>query len=82
MLTGDKPSTAQAVAKVAAIEEVIAEVKPDEKSEHIERLRQQGRVVAMVGDGINDAPALAAADLGIAIGTGADVAIESADMVL
>ena len=82
MLTGDKQSTAQAVATAASIEEVIAEVKPNEKSEHVERLRRQGLVVAMVGDGINDAPALAAANLGIAIGTGADVAIESADIVL
>jgi Cu+-exporting ATPase len=82
MLTGDRLATAQSVAKTAGIEEVIAEVKPDEKSARVEQLRQGGRVVAMVGDGINDAPALAAANLGIAIGSGADIAIESADIVL
>jgi Cu+-exporting ATPase len=82
MLTGDHRASADAVAREVGIEEVIAGVKPDEKHAEIERLLASGRKVAMVGDGINDAPALAAADLGIAIGSGADVAIESADVVL
>jgi Cu+-exporting ATPase len=82
LLSGDKEATAQAIAQAAGIAEVIAEVKPDEKQREVSRLRGAGQVVAMVGDGINDAPALAAADLGIAIGSGADVAIESADVVL
>lgn len=82
MLTGDHRSAAEAVAHEVGISEVIAGVRPDEKHAEIERLRASGRRVAMVGDGINDAPALTAADLGIAIGSGADVAIESADIVL
>jgi Cu+-exporting ATPase len=82
MLSGDRQETAEAIAGEVGIEHVIAEVKPDEKQAVIERLRAAGQVVAMVGDGINDAPALAAADLGIAMGLGADVAIESADIVL
>ena len=82
MLTGDHRTTAQAVARRLGIEEVHAEVLPDAKAAAIERLRQQGRVVAMAGDGVNDAPALAAADIGIAMGTGTDVAIESAGMTL
>lgn len=82
MLTGDKAATAQAVAKQVGVDEVIAEVKPDEKERAIRQLQQQGEVVAMVGDGINDAAALTTANLGIAIGSGADVAIESADIVL
>ncbi|MBI5558872.1 MAG: copper-translocating P-type ATPase [Deltaproteobacteria bacterium] len=82
MLTGDHEKTARAIAGQAGITEVIARVLPDHKAEEIERIKKRGRVVAMVGDGINDAPALATADLGIAMGTGIDVAIESGDIVL
>lgn len=82
MLSGDKQATAQAVAQHVGIDEIIAEVKPDGKQAVIAQLQSAGGKVAMVGDGINDAPALAAADLGVAIGAGADVAIETADIVL
>lgn len=82
MITGDHAITAQAIAKKAGIEHVIAQVLPDGKAKEIERLQQQGKKVAMVGDGINDAVALTQSDIGIAIGSGSDVAVESADVVL
>jgi Cu+-exporting ATPase len=82
MLTGDSQGTARAVAASLPIDEVIAEVQPQDKAEVIARLQQQGRRVAMAGDGINDAPALARADVGIAMGTGADIAMESAQVTL
>src|SRR5205085_9974552 len=82
MLTGDSKATAEAVGRRLGLDDIRAGLLPNQKLDVVRQLQQQGRVVAMAGDGINDAPALAAADVGIAMGTGTDVAIESAEVTL
>ena len=82
LMTGDRAETADAIARETGIDRVFSQILPDQKAAHVEMLQKEGKIVAMVGDGINDAPALAQADIGLAIGAGTDIAIESADIVL
>jgi Cu2+-exporting ATPase len=82
LLSGDLEATARRVGNEVGIDEIFAEVRPEQKADYVRRLQQQGKVTAMVGDGVNDAPALAQADIGIAIGAGTDVAIQAAQVVL